>query len=136
MHEQAVERCRAMERDRGHAAWIIELRDTQEFIGSGGIQPVANTDEVELAYHLLPSAWGQGFATEAAIAILDRYGLSKVGLREIIAVVFPENIASWRVLEKAGMRYVGIASYQRLDGLKKYVADRNWQNPFTSQPRA
>jgi RimJ/RimL family protein N-acetyltransferase len=39
--EQAIERRRAIERDRGHAAWIIELRDTQEFIGNGGIQPVA-----------------------------------------------------------------------------------------------
>jgi ribosomal-protein-alanine N-acetyltransferase len=128
---QAVERRRTMERDRGHAPWIIELRETQVFIGSGGIQPVAGTDEVELAYHLLPSAWGQGFATEAVIRILD-YGLSEAVLKEIIAVALPENIASCRVLEKAGMRYVGITSYHGLDGLRKYVADRSWQNPPVS----
>jgi hypothetical protein len=51
-------------------------------------------------------------------------------------VTHPENIASWRVLEKAGMRYVGISSYCGLDGLKKYVADRTWRNPSTSCVRA
>lgn len=131
--QQAVERRLKMERERGHAPWIIELRATERFIGSGGIQPIANSAEVELAYHLLPTAWGQGCASEAAIAILE-YGIRTVGLREILAVTFPDNIASWRVMEKAGMRYAGIASYHGIAGLKKYVADASWQNPRRRSP--
>jgi ribosomal-protein-alanine N-acetyltransferase len=107
---------------------MVEHRETHEFIGDAGITPLADTGEVELAYHYLPSAWGQGFATEAAISILD-YGLTQLGMDEIAAIVIPENVASWRVLEKAGMRYVRTASYYGLDGMKKYVADRTWQRP-------
>lgn len=132
--ERFAERLRAMEQERGYALWIVERRDTQEFIGDAGIQPLAGTDEVELAYHYLPSAWGQGFATEAATSILE-YGLSTLELNEIVAIVIPENVASWRVLEKAGMRYVGTASYYGLDGLKKYVAGGAWQRPVPSENR-
>jgi RimJ/RimL family protein N-acetyltransferase len=43
-----------------------------------------------------------------------------------MAVAMPDNVGSWRVVETAGMRYEGGASYYGLDGLKKYVAERNW----------
>ena len=84
---------------------------------------------MELAYHYLPSAWGKGYGSEAAAAVIA-YGLSVLGLDRIIAICFPENIGSWRVMEKAGMRYVGTASYYGLEGLKKYEAERrSWRAP-------
>jgi RimJ/RimL family protein N-acetyltransferase len=43
-----------------------------------------------------------------------------------MAVVVPENVGSWRVMEKAGMRYEGLVDYYGMVGLKKYVAARNW----------
>jgi RimJ/RimL family protein N-acetyltransferase len=43
-----------------------------------------------------------------------------------MAVALPENVGSWRVMEKAGMRYEGIAAYYGMGGLKKYVAERDW----------
>jgi RimJ/RimL family protein N-acetyltransferase len=47
-----------------------------------------------------------------------------------MAVALPENVASWRVMEKAGMRYEGIAACYGLDGLKKYGAERErWRPP-------
>jgi RimJ/RimL family protein N-acetyltransferase len=46
-----------------------------------------------------------------------------------MAVALPENVGSWRVMERAGMRYEGIASYYGLDGLKKYIAEREWWKP-------
>jgi RimJ/RimL family protein N-acetyltransferase len=42
-----------------------------------------------------------------------------------MAVVVPENVGSWRVLEKVGMRDEGLADYYGLRDVKKYVADRN-----------
>ena len=86
--------------------------------------PVERTGpDVELAYHFNKAAWNKGYATEAAIAVLA-HGLASIGLERVIAVVFPENVASCRVLEKGGMRYEGIARHYGIAGLKKYVAER------------
>jgi ribosomal-protein-alanine N-acetyltransferase len=120
---QVVERRMKMEAERGFAPFIIVTKDSGEFIGSGGVQPVKDTPDVEIAYHFLPSAWGKGYATEAAKAILA-FGFETARLEEIVGVAYPANVASWRVLEKVGMRFVGTATYHGIPGLKKYVADR------------
>ena len=54
------------------------------------------------------------------------HGLGSVGLDQIMAVAMAGNVGSWRVMEKAGMRYQGLVNYFGLEGLKKYVADRDW----------
>jgi RimJ/RimL family protein N-acetyltransferase len=46
-----------------------------------------------------------------------------------MAVALPENVGSWWVMEKAGTRYEGIAACYGLDGLKKYLAERDWCKP-------
>ena len=112
-----------MEAELGYAPLIILTKGNDKFIGSGGLVQVKDAPDVEIAYHFLPSAWGKGYATEAATAILD-FGFEKVRLKEIIGLAFPENVASWRVLEKVGMRYVGTATYFGIEGLKKYLANR------------
>ena len=126
---KSVARRMAMERDHGHALWAVERKDTGEVIGDCGLMRVEGTGpEVELAYHYKQSAWNRGYGTEAAIACLA-HGFGPIGLEEIIAICFPENVGSWRVMEKSGMRYVGMATYYALS-LKKYVADRStWRAP-------
>ena len=98
-------------------SWVQVLRSSERRIGKAGNQ----SPEVEVAYHFAKEWWGRGLATEAATACLD-YGFRELGLREIIAICFPEHVASRRVMEKAGMRYVGPARYYELD-LVKYVAN-------------
>ena len=66
--------------------------------------------EVDLAYHFARASWNKGFATEAAAAVLA-HGLGPLGLDSIMGVVVPENVGSWRVMEKAGMRFEGLADY-------------------------
>ena len=83
--------------------------------------PVKDAPDVEIAYHFLPSAWGKGYATEAAAAILA-FGFENARLKEIIGSAYLDNVASWRVLEKVGMRFVGTATYYGIEGLKKYLA--------------
>ena len=61
-----------------------------------------NLDEYDLGYRLLRTAWGKGFATEAAKYTLE-YGFTKLGLDMITGRAHIENIASIKVLEKAGM---------------------------------
>ena len=129
----AIERRHAMEREHGYAMWAVDVKETGAFVGQCGLQPAGRTGpEVELAYHFNKASWNKGYATEAAIAVLTQ-GLGPIGLDRIIAVVVPENIGSWRVMEKAGMRYEGLATYYEMPGLKKYAAERAWwRSPLSS----
>lgn len=116
----SVERFMKHEREHGFSLWAVELKDSHEFIGDCGLFLVQGTGpEVELAYHFGKPWWNHGYATEAAIACLAE-GFSTHRLEEIIAICFPEHIASRRVMEKSGMKYVGPARYYDLD-LVKYV---------------
>ena len=81
------------------------LKSTGEQIGFAGLKYMEELGEVDVAYRLLPKYWGQGLATEAALASV-RFGFAQLGLKRIIGLVMPENIASARVLEKTGLRYV------------------------------
>ena len=122
-----------MEGEIGYAMWAVERRGTGAFIGQCGLRPAKWTDrdagsEIDLAYHFVRAAWNKGYASEAAVAVVA-YGLGSIGLDSIMAVVVPENVGSWRVLERVGMRYEGLADTYGLKGLKKYVAERQWWKP-------
>jgi len=131
--QSAIERRHAMERERGFALWAVDVEETGTFVGQCGLQPIERTGpEIELAYHFNKSSSNKGYATEAAIAVLA-HAFGPIGLDRIIAVVVPENIGSWRVMEKAGMRFEGVATYYGLTDLKKYIAEREWwRSPISS----
>lgn len=119
----SVERFMRHERENGFGLWAVELKATGEFIGDCGLFLVQGVGpEVEVAYHFGKPWWGHGYATEAASACLA-YGFTECALSEIIAICYPEHLASRRVMEKAGMRYVGPARYYDID-LVKYVKHR------------
>jgi RimJ/RimL family protein N-acetyltransferase len=80
------------------------LKSTGEQIGFAGLKYLEELGEVDVAFRLMRTHWGQGFATEAALASV-RFGFADLGLKRIIGLVMPENIASVRVLEKTGLRY-------------------------------
>jgi RimJ/RimL family protein N-acetyltransferase len=61
-------------------------------------------DEVEIGWMLWPSAWGQGYATEAGGAVRDE-AFERLELGSIVAEHHPENAASRRVMKKLGMRF-------------------------------
>jgi len=85
------------------------LKSTGEQIGFAGLKYLEEVGEVDVAYRLMPTHWGQGLATEAALASV-RFGFFDLGLKQIIGLVMPENIASVRVLEKTGLRYAETVS--------------------------
>ena len=61
--------------------------------------------EIEIGWRFARHAWGNGYATEAALEIL-KHGFS-IGLESIVAVLKPENYRSIAVTKKLGMKYVG-----------------------------
>jgi RimJ/RimL family protein N-acetyltransferase len=77
-----------------------------ELLGECGLQLLEEGPDVELAYTFARRAWGRGYATEAAGAVLA-WGFGVLGLTRVVGVTSPENAASRRVLEKAGMRRLG-----------------------------
>lgn len=86
------------------------LKSTGEQIGFAGLKYLEELDEVDVAFRLTSTHWGQGLATEAALASV-RFGFADLGLKQIIGLVMPENIASVRVLEKTGLRYADSVSF-------------------------
>ncbi len=93
--------------DQGLGPYAVVEKHKQEVIGYCGLfffPDVNGQLEVEIGYRLKRSVWGQGYATEAVIAVLD-YAFSTLGLKRIIAMIDPANVASIRVAEKVGMRY-------------------------------
>jgi len=80
------------------------LKSNGEQIGFAGLKYLDELGEVDVAYRLLPAHWGQGLATEVALASV-RYGFAALALKRIIGLVMPQNVASVRVLEKIGLRY-------------------------------
>jgi RimJ/RimL family protein N-acetyltransferase len=94
--------------------WATIHKETGKFIGRCGLLPweIDGKLEVEIAYLLDKSFWGQGLATEAAKGIL-RYGFETLKLSRLICLIDPENIASQNVAKRIGMtlerRVEGIA---------------------------
>ena len=72
-------------------------------MGEAGLQLLEAGPDVELGYTLARAAWGRGYATEAARAVL-RWAFAGLRLPRVVAVADPANTASLRVLEKLGMR--------------------------------
>jgi RimJ/RimL family protein N-acetyltransferase len=83
--------------------------------GPGATGPDLVRTEVEVGYRFRPDAWGRGFATEGAAALLEDT-LSRPDVTRVYAHVLLSNGASIRVMEKIGMSYVGPWSYRGLEG--------------------
>lgn len=85
--------------------WAVHTKENNEFVGWCGLKDRPEINETDLGYRFKKSAWGKGYATEAAEHTLV-YGFKKINLREITGRAHIDNIGSLKVLEKIGMRYV------------------------------
>ncbi len=88
----------------GYGMFAVELKEAPGVIGFCGIVHPGGQPEPEVKYAYLRSHWGCGFATEAVTGLLH-YGADAHCLQHIIATTAPANVASHRVLLKAGMQH-------------------------------
>ena len=89
----------------GFGLYLVALKETGERIGMCGLVKRAGLDHVDIGFAFLPAWRGQGFAEEAARAVLAH--ARDLGLEKVVAIVSPENAPSIRLLEKIGMRPSG-----------------------------
>ena len=95
------------ERDDRFGFWAAIERASGEFLGWFHFRPERGgaPDQAELGYRLRRSAWGKGYATEGSRALIEK-GFLELGVERVFATTMVVNVASRRVMEKSGLRYV------------------------------
>lgn len=86
--------------------FVISRCEDDQVIGHVGLRLDDDRRGAELGYWLARETWGQGFATEAAAAVVD-FGFTDLRLERVWATCLPDNTSSWNVLSKIGMRHTG-----------------------------
>jgi ribosomal-protein-alanine N-acetyltransferase len=121
----------------GFGLWAVEHRETGRFIGRIGLirhtDFTQEPDPVEVGWTLERAVWGQGLATEGAMASL-RFGFDTLGCDRIISITRPTNTASRRVMEKCGLTYQGATFWREIDHVW-YAIDRDrWKAAGSGSP--
>jgi RimJ/RimL family protein N-acetyltransferase len=97
------------DRYAGYGFWAAVEKSTGEFVGWFHFRPddADRPGDVELGYRLRRSAWGKGYASEGSRALIEK-GFAELGVRRVFASTMVVNVASRRVMEKAGLRFARI----------------------------
>lgn len=98
---------RSYERGPGFGVFAASEKEQGAFLGWFSFRPTYGTscDEVSLGYRLRRAIWGQGYATEGVHALLH-LGFGELGVQRVVASTYQDNLASRRVMQKAGFSLV------------------------------
>lgn len=119
-----INKSRNSYRENGFGLWAIVLKSDEIFIGQCGITytDIDGENLPEIGYHLNKNFWNQGFATEAASAVLN-YGFKNLKIKKIFIHTWVKNVPSIRIAEKIGM--MKIKEYdkhiQKHDMIRRHV---------------
>ena len=134
--DAGLSRIRKSQGDNGFCFWTLERKADEAFLGYCGLKrtnlpdtPVEN--DVEIGWRLREDAWGQGYATEAATAVLD-WAWANLNAPRIVSFTIPANRSSQRVMRRIGMRRRGDLDFahpnfppdHQLSAHVAYAADR------------
>jgi [ribosomal protein S5]-alanine N-acetyltransferase len=95
----------------GFGLSAVELKPSMDPIGMCGLLQRDSLDAPDLGYALLEQHWAKGYTFEAATLVL-KDAQTRLGLKRILAIISLDNIASERVLEKLGFRFIRVATLQ------------------------
>ncbi|MHB1423259.1 MAG: GNAT family N-acetyltransferase [Gemmataceae bacterium] len=90
----------------GFGLWMARERQSGCFAGRGGLHyiEIDGREEIEVGYSFMPEFWGRGLATELARESI-RVGFHELNFPELVCFTLRTNLASQRVMWKAGFRY-------------------------------
>lgn len=102
--------------DNGIGRWAMIEKASGEFMGWTGIKIESKetngyTDYCDLGYRMIPRFWGKGYATESSLVAVD-YGFKVLDISTIYGAAHIDNIASNKVLQKAGLEFVNCFEYE------------------------
>lgn len=135
--DASVDRFEQRFTEQGFGLWALELRDSGEFIGFTGLNPmpdgVPGAGGMEVGWRLTRRAWGNGYATEAARAALE-VAFGGLGFREIWSITAVTNVPSQAVMRRLGMSEHAFFDHPRVpegSAVRPHVAYRltadEWQ---------
>lgn len=103
--------------------WSVIEKTTDKLVGNCGLvqKEISGKDEHEIVYLFFSSAWGRGYATEAAGAVQE-HALRRLRLPHVVALINPRNIASERVATRLGMHYSCDIARPEGETLRLYVS--------------
>lgn len=109
----------------GFGLCLVELRESQMPIGMCGILKREELPDADIGFAFLPEFWSQGFAFEAATAVLDDARV-RLRLERILAITSLDNDASIKLLERLGFKYERVIKLSAdRDPVKLFTTDRN-----------
>lgn len=92
--------------ERGFGLFAVDAKQTGSFVGFTGLSWPDFLPEVlpsvEIGWRFLKSSWGNGYASEAAAAVLS-HGVNTLGITDIVSIYQVGNLASQRIMQKLGM---------------------------------
>jgi RimJ/RimL family protein N-acetyltransferase len=91
-------------RELGFGMWLAVQKSDGTPVGLAGLVKREGLDEPDVGYAFAPRAWGQGYAQEAAAAVLA-HARGALGIPRLAAITSPENFASMAVLRKVGFTF-------------------------------
>jgi RimJ/RimL family protein N-acetyltransferase len=94
----------------GFGLYLTELKDSEVPLGICGLLKRDSWPDVDIDFAFLPQFWSQGYAFEAASAVMD-YGRDALGLNRIVAIVSSDNERSIKVLNKLGLKFERMARW-------------------------
>ena len=104
-----------------HYEMAVICKETGEKIGRAEITRNYFEESAMIGWMLIKSAWGMGYATEIANALI-RYCFDELQVHRVYALCHPKNTASWKVMEKCGMHqeahYIQKCRYDKADGVR------------------
>lgn len=88
--------------------WVLVRKEDKKPIGTCGFHKWDKRNHrSEIGYDLVPSAWGQGYMSEALTAMLE-YGFTQMSLNRVEALIHADNVASLKLLEKFNFQREGL----------------------------
>lgn len=107
--EEGLGRIHGYQRDFGHTLWLLERKNDGELLGFCGLKRVNSpggegmAGQFEVGWRLRESAWGQGYAKEAAIASLD-LAFGRFAAPHVVALTIGPNVESQGLMKRLGMK--------------------------------
>jgi RimJ/RimL family protein N-acetyltransferase len=91
----------------GFGVWAAIEKASGDFVGWFSFRPPedGDPDNIGIGYRLRRAVWGKGYATEGVRSLIYK-GFTELGVQRVFATTYQDNLASRRVMEKAGLRFV------------------------------